>query len=516
MTAAVVYARYSSHGQTEQSIEGQLAAARKYAAAKGYTIIREYIDRAQSGRTDNRKEFQLMLSDCTKRQFEVIIVWKVDRFGRNREELAFNKHWAKMHGARVEYVAETLPDGPESVILESVLEGMAEYYSIQLSQNVSRGLLESAKKHKVICGALPFGYRRGADGLYELDPKTSPFAREVFDRYMAGESINEITDWLNESGMRTPKGNPIRKNFVHRMLTNERYAGTYIFKDLIRDEDAIPALVSKEEFMAVQKSLKNRKKPAGTYGLNDYLLSGKLFCGLCGTQMVGESGIGKAGTKYTYYTCLKRKKDHACDKKNVSAEWLENKILDEIIPLILDDEVIDYIAAKTYALLYEQNKAMEKETAVEAQIKDVEKQIANLTRAIAMGAVSQSIVDQIAQLEEQRSALERVAAEEQLSKPKHITEDQIRVFLRMFKNLDYTEPKACQKLIDTFVNAIYLYDDHVKVLFNYGGQETTVSLEELKDAPECSDASYGADYLGRHPNTTCFMVDLHFGVSIRF
>ena len=133
---AVIYARYSSHGQTEQSIEGQLAKGHEYAAAKGYTVVHEYIDRAMTGRNDNREQFQKMLSDTAKHQFSVIIVWKVDRFGRNREEIAFNKHTCKKNGVRVEYVAESLPNAPEAVILESVLEGMAEYYSLQLSQNI--------------------------------------------------------------------------------------------------------------------------------------------------------------------------------------------------------------------------------------------------------------------------------------------------------------------------------------------------------------------------------------------
>ena len=142
---AVVYARYSSHKQGEQSIEGQLTAARTYASARGYKIIHEYIDRAVTGRNDNRDEFQRMLSDCSKHQFTVIILWKVDRFGRNRQEITFNKYRAKKQGVRVEYTAETVPDSPEGVILESVLEGMAEYYSLQLSQNIRRGTRESAK-----------------------------------------------------------------------------------------------------------------------------------------------------------------------------------------------------------------------------------------------------------------------------------------------------------------------------------------------------------------------------------
>ena len=160
---AVIYARYSSHNQTEQSIEGQIAAARRYAADHNYQIVNEYCDRAKTGTNDNREAFQRMLSDCHKKLFTVIIVWKVDRFGRNREEITFNKYQAKKNGVRVEYVAESISDGPEGVILESVLEGMAEYYSLQLSQNVKRGLLESDKKHRVMGGHATLGYKPGPD-----------------------------------------------------------------------------------------------------------------------------------------------------------------------------------------------------------------------------------------------------------------------------------------------------------------------------------------------------------------
>lgn len=156
---AVVYARYSSHSQGEQSIEGQLSNARDYAAAHGYTIVHEYVDRAKSGRTDNRAEFQQMLKDTAKRQFSVIILWKVDRFGRNREEIAINKMKCRKNGVRVEYVAETIPDSRRGVILESVLEGFAEYYSLQLSQNIRRGRAESAEKCQSLGGNRRWGTR---------------------------------------------------------------------------------------------------------------------------------------------------------------------------------------------------------------------------------------------------------------------------------------------------------------------------------------------------------------------
>ena len=262
-THAVIYARYSSHSQGEQSIEGQLAAAKAYAEARGYTIIREYVDRAMTGRNDNRDEFQKMLSDCAKKQFQVIIVWKVDRFGRNREEITFNKYRAKKHGVRVEYVAENVPNSPEGVILESVLEGMAEYYSLQLSQNIRRGYSENAKKGKYAGGQIPYGYKLDEDKYFIIDPKTGPVVQWIFESYTNGATMVEIAEKLNGAGLRTYQGNLFTKNGLRTILKNERYTGVYRFKDEICIEGGTPALVSKDTFQAAQKRLRgNQAAPA--------------------------------------------------------------------------------------------------------------------------------------------------------------------------------------------------------------------------------------------------------------
>ena len=135
---AVVYARYSSHKQGAQSIEGQLASAYKYAGEHGYTIIHEYIDRAQSGTTDNRLEFQRMISDSDKHTFEGVLVYQLDRFARNRYDSAINKSKLKKNGVRVISAKENIADDPSGILVEGVLESMAEYYSAELSQKIHR------------------------------------------------------------------------------------------------------------------------------------------------------------------------------------------------------------------------------------------------------------------------------------------------------------------------------------------------------------------------------------------
>lgn len=481
---AVVYARYSSRVQQEQSIEGQLAAARKYADEKGYTIIKEYCDRAKTGRNDQRAEFQKMLSDCSKKQFSVIIVWKVDRFGRNRYEIAINKARAKKYGVRVEYVAENISPGPEGVILESVLEGLAEYYSLQLAQNVSRGKLESAKKHHVIGGFLPYGFRAAEDKSYELDPEKAPIARQIFERYAAGETISSLLIWLDESGIRNARGTKFTKTTLPRMLKDERYIGTYSFKDIIHDEDAIPAIVSKETFAKVQVMMKmNKRMPSHAWEYTDYLLTDKLFCGHCGSMMAGMSGYGRHGTKYGYYACSDRRHGGSCRKKNVRQDWIEPLVIRETMRLLQDEELFQQMVDAAWDFYQKEAAANEEAQALRAELRTVEKGISNLVKAMEAGAISDTLVSRLQALEDQKAGLEKAIAQAELAMGPEITRDHIEFFLLKFREKDPEKEEDRKALVDTFINAIYLYDDKLTMTFNYRpggtGEMKRITLSDL-------------------------------------
>ena len=302
---AVAYYRYSPGGrQGEQSIEGQAAEAHRWAADHNVQILKEYADRRISGRSDDRAEFQLMLKELEKIRPTYLILWKLDRFGRNREEIAFNKHKCKKAGTRLVYVAESIPDTPEGVILESVMEGMAEYYSLQLSSNIRRGQRIAASKCLALGGAGIMGYRTGPDKRYELDPEKAPVVREIFQRYVAGESQTEIVDWLNASGHRTSHKAPFTYNSLRTLLKNEKYTGIYIWKDEVRVEGGMPAIIDHETWeKAQQMMVKNKAAPARRDVKVDFLLTGKLFCGHCGGPMSGISGTSQNGDTHYYYTC---------------------------------------------------------------------------------------------------------------------------------------------------------------------------------------------------------------------
>lgn len=483
-TNAVIYARYSSHGQTEQSIEGQLAKGHEYAAAQGYTVVHEYIDRAMTGRNDNREAFQKMLSDTGKHQFQVVIVWKVDRFGRNREEIAFNKHTCKKNGVRVEYVAESLPNSPEAVILESVLEGMAEYYSIQLSQNIRRGQLESAKKCQCVGGTVPLGYTLDSDKHFVIDPQTAPIVKKIFDLYAEGATISEITGQLNEQGIRTARKQLYTKNSLTKLLKNEKYIGIYAYKDVVRVEGGVPAIVDKSTFDRVQELLKiNRRAPSHTWTKVEYLLTDKLFCGHCGSPMVGESGFSHTGAKYSYYGCIKRRREKACDKKPVRQDWIEALVLDETVKLLHDDELMEYIIDRTWEYYQVTDKVQEEKAVFEAQLAEIDKAINNLVRAIEAGIFNAATKSRMDELDAQKAALTASLADLELTSGIRITREHIEYFLLRLRDLDVKDRECQKRLVQTFVNAVFVYDDgRVKITYNYSGKSSTITLNQIDGA----------------------------------
>ena len=493
MENAVIYARYSSHNQTEQSIEGQIAAGHNYADNHKYNVIGEYIDRAKSGTNDNREEFQKMLKDASKKTFSVIIVWKVDRFGRNREEITFNKHRVKKYGVRVEYVAENITKGPEGVILESVLEGMAEYYSLQLSQNVKRGLLESAKKHRVINPAkITFGYRMDEDHKYVIDPVTAPIVKEIYEKYKSGYTITEIINHFKKHGY------VFTKNRISGILRNERYTGVYLYKDIIRDEDAIPAIIDKATFLEVQKMLKIHKRiPSKNWEHTEYLFTDKIFCGECGRSMVGESGYSHMGTKYRYYTCSGRKKYKSCSKSPIPKEELEDKVINHLLEILKDEDIIDEIVDAVWAY-YLKNKDEDKERIyLEDALKKVNSSITNIMKAIEDGLDYSLAKDRLAALNTKKEELETDLANKKILEGPELTKEHIKFFLSYVLKKDTTDKKVLENIINTFVNRIYVFENRIEVYLNYG---YNTDFTKIKETDKGSTLSVSAGLYLQYPN----------------
>lgn len=479
---AAVYARYSSHNQGEQSIEGQLSEAKKYAAAHGYTIVQEYIDRAKTGRTDNRDEFQRMLKDTAKKQFNVIILWKVDRFGRNREEIAINKMKCRKNGVRVEYVAEKIPDTPEGVILESVLEGFAEYYSLQLSQNIRRGLAKSAEKCQVTGGNRPLGYKTGADKKFEIDDNTAPIVRLIYNMYAEGATVREIVDHLNSQGLRTLRGKKFTYNSLHTILKNEKYIGVYSY-DGKRIEGGVPRIIDDDLFYKVQEMCKiNKRAPAKTWARADYILTDKLFCGKCGAPMVGESGTSKTGARHNYYICTNKKRFKTCDKKAVRQADIEGLVIQATCDMLKDADLLDVIIENTWKCYQDQDSSQEELQNLNKQLEQTDTAISNLIRAIEAGILTEETKKRMDELTQQKTELKAAIADRELAQEFHLKKNHIKFYLYKLRDSNLEDQEVQKRLIQTFINAVFVYDDCIKLTYNFSGNKNTVTLKALETA----------------------------------
>ena len=474
---AVIYARYSSDNQREESIEGQLRECKEYADQNGITVVRTYIDRALSAKTDSRPQFQQMIHDSATHTFEAVLVWKLDRFSRNRYDSAHYKRILKNNRVHVVSVTEPISNTPEGIMLESLLEGMAEYYSAELAEKVSRGHKENALKAKFNGGPVPLGYRIDSEHHYQIDPTTAPVVQEAFQRYAAGESIRSIIESLNARGIRNSRGNRFTKNSFQTLLKNRRYLGEYRYKDTVIP-DAIPAIIDPECFDAVQRRCEiHRQAPAHNKADVHYLLTTKLFCGKCGTMMAGESGRSHTGTVHCYYKCGTRKRSgkEACSLKPVRKEPLEQFVVKTALEKVLNDRVIDLLADK---LLEYQSKENTRLPVLQAELKEVKRRIDNLVAAIEQGILTPSTKSRMEELEQQREELETSVLQEQIETPP-ITREQILFWFDQFCYGDPADIAFQEKVIDCFVNSIYLFDDRIVVNFNYQEGGHPVSLEEV-------------------------------------
>lgn len=487
----VIYARYSSHSQREESIEDQLRECHEFAARNNIKIIAEYTDSALTGRTDSRPDFQKMIRDSARGKFQVVVTYKVDRFARDRYDSAIYKAKLRKNGVRVLYAKETIPDGPEGIILESVLEGYAEYYSAALSQNILRGLEGNAMKCKTN-GVQVLGYYTGEDGCYEIDPDYASVVLSIFQKYDAGVPQKEIIDDLNARGFRTTRGFAFNKNSVTRILRNRKYIGEYSWGD-VTVPGGMPQIVPLPLFDSVQRKLdRGSRAPAHKWKVADYILTSKLFCGHCGELMVGRAGTGKSGKKYDYYACVNRTRRHGCDKKPVKKEWIEDIVVKYTKEVVLAEDMIEQIADGVMDFLEREKKSNGELDALEASLKNVDGSIRNMMQAIEQGIITKSTKQRLMELEEQRDQISAAIAREKIATP-DIERDQIVYFLEKFKEGSLDDPDYRTKLVEAFVSSVYLWDDgRIVINYNYTGENNQLTLRQIEQELVDMDGAEGS------------------------
>ena len=489
MKNAVIYARYSSNSQTEQSIEGQLRDCYTFAEREGIAVIGTYIDRALTGRSDNRPDFQRMIADAKKRQFQYVIVWKLDRFARNRYDSAVYKHKLKQCGVKVVSATENISDNPEGVILEAVLEASAEYYSLDLAQKVKRGYRESMMKGNFIGGTIPMGYKVENKKLV-VDEEKAPLIKWVFEQYASGVSKKQIVNQLTARGIYSPKtGKPYGITAFQDALRCKKYIGVMQWSDVVV-ENACPALIDKATFEIVQARLDaNRKAGATKKARVDYVLYGKCFCGHCGVNMIGDAGTSRSGERHHYYSCQARKNKKACDKKSEQKDFLEWYVVEQTLEYVLSPERMSIIAD---GIVEEYENEFNNE-----RIKDLEKRQAKVERDIKKlfdimiatdsKAIMQNCESKIKELELQQTDLEIDIAKLKVANTIRYTKTDILAWLKAFTNGDLFDMDFRRRIIDVFINSIYIYDNKVIIYYNIKDGKQISYIEMLESTDELSD-----------------------------
>lgn len=497
---AVIYARYSSDKQTEQSIDGQLRYCYDYAKRCGYTVVGEYIDRAISGTSDQRPQFQKMIADSAKKQFQFVIVWKLDRFSRNRYDSAIYKNKLKKNGVRVVSATEGIGEGDESIILEAVLEAMAETYSRQLSQNVRRGMKESALKGNSTGGIIPIGYKL-VDKRLAIDERTAPIVQYIFQEYANGTPKADIARNLNEKGYRTSTGGKFTVNSFTTILSNRKYIGYYTYNGEVEIKNGCPAIVDEELFnKCKQRTARNRRSPASKKAIVEYVLNGKLFCGYCKSPMIGDSATSATGTRYYYYSCAGRKnKKTGCKKKRENKDFIEWYVVEQTVLYVLDRRRIEMIAERVvdaYNNVFSDNEIKN----LEKQIRNVDKELDKLADALIDSQsekLTARINEKALQLEARHDELQTEITKQRIACEREtLKKDDVVKWLKGFCNGDLFDKDFRQRIIDTFINAVFLYDDKLLIFYNIRDGEQICIIENSDEIESALSATESSDLNG--------------------
>lgn len=460
MPTALTYARFSSVMQHDSSIEAQQDAIAKYASAHGIDILEQYADRARSGTNDDRPGFQSMIASLKHRPVDYVLVHKIDRFARNRYDAAIYSRIIKERGARLVAVAQDFGTGPEAVIMEGLMQAMAEYYSLNLSTEIKKGKTVRAKAGKYSGGITPFGYRSDGNGSLMIKEDEAFFVRKFFQAAIDGTPYAPIVRELTAAGITGRLGKPFNSNLVSGMLRLPVYSGTmetWVNGELHRFENHHPAIVSPDIQKEAIHMLDTRSR-AGHESLHRiHLCSGITYCGKCGSKMSGNTQKAR-GKYYFSYVCKGR-----CGIRSIPALELEtaacnyvNAVLSPKTREELAQAVRVYIAGQTEA-------ARQRAPEAQREIKKLRAEISALIANMSAGVLSAAVLEQLGKQVEEKQA--RIALLMEMKKqPPQLTPDLIDNYFGDCAAIspDDADSLHTQRVLRHFIERIDVYDDHIQ------------------------------------------------------
>lgn len=383
-------------------------------------------------------------------------IYKLGHFSRNKYEMVMHKKTLKDDGVKVVSATEYIPDSPEAIILENMLEGYAEYYSAELSQKVKRGMKETRLKGNFTGGYVIYGYKIENHKVV-IDEIKAEVVRYIYEQYAMGVYVKDIISALTEKGIFN-KGKPFARNTIYNILKNEKYFGIYRHGDEVFD-NIYPAIVSKDVYEKVRQKIDKNK-----YGKRSvevvYMLRNKMICGYCGRPISAETGTSKSGKKIRYYKCSGRKHHNGCTKTQVRKELLEDFVVSNIVKLLSEKEVKDKMISSLMRMQEESitdNADLQRLT---KERKTTETQITNIMNAIENGGTSATAMKRLRELELKATELEKAIAIQKAQTADRLTEEEMRAYYEEALKL---EP---QMLINVLVKQITLYDDKIIIRYN--------------------------------------------------
>lgn len=472
---AAIYARFSSHRQHEESIDTQIDICTSKAASMGATVVATYADRAISGRSaEKRPQFLQMVSDAKRGNFDLLIVYKYDRFSRNRYDAAVYKSKLRKSGVELVSATEGVPEGPEGIILESVLEGLAEYYSANLGATVRDHMRERAQecRHN---GQKVFGYTLGSDKYYHIDEGDADGVRLAFSMAVDGHGKTEIAKALNAGGWKTVNGREWTVTKITRLLENRRYMGEYRWGDVIVP-GGMPRIVSDDVWEEANRSAKGRPR-AKADKRAPYLLTGLIF-DRDGKRYESNCGRGRDGT-YRYYYRVKE------TGASIRRDDVENRVRGAVSRLMtcspeLENSIVNMVMECQERMMADEFAAIRM---AKKRLEETEREQGNLIDLAARMGASDKIAAKLSDLEREASSLESEIAELERGTPT-IEPDMVRYLLSRIRKCD--GPDA---VVRGFVKRVIVDGDDVRVFFTVGGSRPP--------GKESADGDYELDGLGK-------------------
>lgn len=486
---AVIYARYSSQGQNEQSIEGQIRICTEYAENNSYTVVKVYTDKARSGTNDHRPDFQKMIADADSGAFEQIIVYKFDRFARNRvDSIMYKAQLKKRYGIRVVSATEPVSNDEGGEFYEMFLEWNDEKYSQRLSKRVHDGLDTSVKNGTYCGGTLIYGYKlidtdkRGNKGIIHrvaINEEQAEVVRYIFTEYAKGTPKKEIADELNKRHV-LYRGKPFTFRTFENWLSNRKYTGDCMHGKRVCDH-TYPAIIDKATFEQVQRRLTKNKILAGANSaVEPYILTGKAFCGECGDSMTAGGGTSHTGAKHYYYICHSKRKG-GCSKSSENKNMLEYTVAKAVYDFLSQRENAEIVAQDTINY-YEQRTGEDSLRSIEARIRHAQDEAEQLTNAFIYARNDMLRANIEKKMTEQEILLKDLYASKaqiELECGQKQTKEKIIDFIAEMLKGDPTDKGYQKLLIDNLVYKVFVYDDHIITYLTFGNdKDIKISLAD--------------------------------------